>query len=136
MSEHERPGRAARPVATWERACALARATYGTGGEVVVVAGWGLEDDTHWGVPVDVYAPGGGPNKQGTHLIPGGGTVLVAKADGALTLPASIPDWDRLDRMRHIGAWYDANHPSPHFADMQLEPVDPFEGVRFASDDD
>lgn len=93
------------PVTSWEQARALVREAYPATGCVVVVGDWGLEDDTHWGVPVDTYGPGGGPDRPETHLTPGGGTVLVAKDDGTLTLPASVPDWDRLDRMERVGTW-------------------------------
>lgn len=75
-------------VRTFEEARAIVLAR----GSSVEVADYGSEDATHWHVPAWDGLIGAGP-------------LLVAKADGAVSMLPSVPPWPRLDAMERVGNW-------------------------------
>lgn len=62
------------------------------------IANYGAQDATHRHVPAWDAAPTG-------EVYVGTGPLLVAKADGAITMLGSVPPWDRLDAMERVGVW-------------------------------
>lgn len=75
-------------VRTFEEARAVVRRH----SPLAEIADYGGQDATHWHVPAWDGFIGHGP-------------LLVAKADGAVTMLPSVPPWPQLDAMARVGDW-------------------------------